>query len=190
MELKLDVVDGLISKEDLESGKWAHLRSFIVPTGEEEGFLLFRDPPANTMPVRIRMRSYRSRYFQNKQLRTTINMQAKANRTKASEREALIGEGMSKERAQRFSWLCTGLENFSADEPMQTPDEQVLFEMAQQAEYQWIVDQAMTFAFTDSNFGSEEAIAAAALGNGSADEEATPAAAPSPAKKPVATQTA
>lgn len=183
MELKLDVVEALISKERIEEGKWRQLRSFIIPTGEEEGPLLFRDPPKNEEPVRIRMRSVRSDYFRKRELNATISTQAKANRTKASEREALVATAMSAERARRFSWLCTGLENFSAEAPMQTPTEDDLFAMASQGSNQWIVDQGMSLAFTDSEYGSDEELARAALGNGSGDEETQPAAAPSPARK-------
>jgi hypothetical protein len=173
MALKLDVLAAVTSKDKIDNGAWLHYRSPIVAPGDDQGPLLYRRNADGTddvsKPVRALVRSQYSGYYRSRNLALQTVTQSRVGRSKQDQRDEVIRKAVEMERPHQFSYLLAAFENVSSEvDGLQKPEEAELLALAQEGEYQWLVNQTMNFAFTDSNYGSGEEVAEATKGNGSA----------------------
>lgn len=186
--IQLEAADAVQNVDLIENGAWLHLRGIPAP-GEDEGALLYlkgKDgKPDQTKPFRMLVRSSRSKYFRQRDLRIQTVASSKAQRAPQKEQPAVIEKSIAEERPQRFSFLVASIENASQSQAgVIQPSEAELMDMAKHGPYQFVVDQVMRFAFDDKHFGDPTAVAdygdededaAGNAGAGAVAEKPTPA---------------
>lgn len=163
--MKFDVISSVVDADAMENGAWCHLRSPIVPDGDEQGPLMYRDPERMTMPCRAKVRSFRSKAYTSKDFAIQSKAMNIASRGKGQKREDALNDAMMSERPRKFATLLVGLENCSSgSKGLETMTDQEAVAFAQDPGNKAYVDQIMSFAFDDNNFPG----AAATAGNAEA----------------------
>lgn len=170
-----DVIKKVVSADRIANGAWLHLRAPAPLGGEEDGTAigdpLYRDP-AKTEPVRALVRSHRSKHVRDNDVNIQTKGATAARRAKGTEQEKVIAQQVALQRGRQFAAFLVGLENATmGHNGLQTIDEQQAMVMADQDEFQWLVDAVINFAFDDANYGGDEA----APPKPAAGEEASPA---------------
>lgn len=150
MTLKLDVAQRVVSANKIDAGTW-----MPVTMPGDASSPVFADAEGK-FPAEVLVRSYRSKSFKDRVYAANA-AQASARKSTSKNMADLVREGEETGRPRNFSWLVMGMRNLDSSQlgVVVIPSEEDLFALAQQPDSQWLVDQVMNHAYTDSNYGAE-----------------------------------
>ncbi|AKU43440.1 tape-measure chaperone [Caulobacter phage Sansa] len=136
--------------DKINNGAWMQ---FINPVTEEPIFL---DPETQKLPSEVRVRSVKSKAF-DEHLDTVQRRavdRARAGKGKKAREEMLVQ--LKKEGPESFAALVAGFRNVSKAQPGEiTPPKADLVHFAKQLENKEFVDQVLEYAADDRNYGPD-----------------------------------